>query len=62
MGTMGKCTMGAIFYTITSCISFIDTCACLVVAQVVSSLCVPCCAMEIGTSEEGEKDHYRRQS
>ena len=62
MGTMGKCTMGAIFYTITSCISFIDTCACLVVAQVVSSLCVPGCAMEIGTSEEGERDHYRRQS
>ena len=59
MGPMGKGTMGSIFDTVSSAVSLVHTCACLVVAQVVASLSITCRAVEIWTPNSGRILHVK---
>lgn len=62
MWAVSKGTVRSILNTVSSGICLIHTCAGLVVAQVVASLCVTCCAMQIGAAaERGRGELYDRR-
>lgn len=50
MRAMGKRTVGAVLYTVSSRVCFVDTGAGFVVAKMVSSFSVTSISVEIGTS------------
>lgn len=56
-GPMCEGTVQAILHTVAPCICFMDTCACLVVAQVVLALSVPSCSMQVGASGKQRGEH-----
>lgn len=45
MWPVSEGTVGAVFAAVALCICFMDTWSCLIVAEMISALCVTCCPM-----------------